>query len=119
MNYVNINAVEMADAIAGVSAVGQDPRPHLDASQTRRQSGGDAAADRLDMRQIVEKMQEQLDSMNVSLQYSTYGDRGEKIAIAVVNKETGELIREIPSKELQALYAKMSELAGMIFNREI
>ena len=116
---MNISAVDMTEAIAGVSAIGQDPRPHLDTAQTRQQSAGDAAADRLDMRQIVEKMQEQLDSMNVSLQYSTYGDHGEKIAVAVVNKETGELIREIPSKELQALYAKMSELAGMIFNREI
>lgn len=116
---MNISAVEVSDAIVGVPAVAQEPRPPLDASQTRQQAGGEAAVDRVEMQEIVEKMQEQIDSMNVSLQYSTYGDRGEKIAVAVVNKETGELIREIPSKELRALYAKMSELAGMIFNREI
>jgi flagellar protein FlaG len=68
---------------------------------------------------IVEKMQEQIDSMNVSLQYSTYGDRGKNIAVTVVNKNTGEVIREIPPKEIQDLYAKMNELAGMIFNRQI
>jgi uncharacterized FlaG/YvyC family protein len=57
--------------------------------------------------------------MNVSLQFYTYGENGENIAVVVADKETGEVIREIPSKEIQNLYAKMSELAGMIFNRQV
>ncbi len=65
---------------------------------------------------MVEQMQSHLDSMNVSLQYSFYGAHGEKVAVNVVNRETGEVIREIPAKEMQALQTKMSELVGMIFN---
>jgi flagellar protein FlaG len=115
---VNISTVDMSGAIAGVSAAVTEPRPPLGSPQTRQASDEGPDASLKATQEIVKKMQEQIDSMNVSLQYSTYGDHGEKIAVAVVNKETGELIREIPSKELRALYAKMSELAGLIFNRE-
>ena len=54
--------------------------------------------------------------MNVSLQYSFYGVNDEKVAVIVVDRETGEVIREIPTKEMQALQTKMGELVGMIFN---
>ena len=82
----------------------------------QRSSGNDAPVSNEQVRQMVEQMQSHLDSMNVSLQYSFYGDDGEKVAITVVNRDTGEIIREIPSKEMQALQVKMSELVGMIFN---
>ena len=116
---MNVGAVDMNGAIASGPVAATEPRIPVVSSQASPPSGGDAAAKEHQIKEIVEKMQEQIDSMNVSLQYSTYGEHGEKIAVAVVNKETGELIREIPSKELQNLYAKMSELAGMIFNRMI
>ena len=64
-------------------------------------------------------MQSHISDMNVSLEFSTYGEHGENIAVVVADKETGEVIREIPSREIQSLYAKMSELAGIIFNRKI
>ena len=114
---MNVSAVDMSAAIADVPAVVMEPRAQL--GQTRQASAGDPETNKKEIKQVVEKMQEQIDSMNISLQYSTYGPHGENIAIAVVNKETGELIREIPPKELRSLYAKMSEIAGMIFNREI
>jgi flagellar protein FlaG len=71
------------------------------------------------LRQQVAEMQSQISKMNVSMQFSTYGEHGEKIAVVVADKETGEVIREIPSQEIQTLYAKMSELAGIIFNRQV
>lgn len=70
------------------------------------------------MKQMVMEMQKQINSMNVSLQFSTYGENGEKIAVVVADKNSGEVIREIPSKELQNLYAKMREITGLIFNTQ-
>ncbi len=80
--------------------------------------GGDGNVSPEQVKQMVAEMQYQLDSMNISLQYSFYGAHDEKIAIKVVNKETGDIIREIPPKEMQALQVKMSELCGMIFNEK-
>jgi uncharacterized FlaG/YvyC family protein len=63
-------------------------------------------------------MQGQLDSMNISLQYSVYGDKDDKVAVRVVDKDTGKVIREIPPKEIQALQDQMSKLVGMIFDHK-
>jgi flagellar protein FlaG len=68
--------------------------------------------------QMVDDMKICIKRMNVSIQFSTYGDHGEKMAITVANKETGEVIREIPPKEIRNLYARMTELAGIIFDKE-
>jgi flagellar protein FlaG len=116
---VNISAVSTVSATAGGQASVAQARPLPEISPTPPAGRTDGDARQREVKRIVEKMQEQIDNMNVSLQYSTYGDHGEKIAISVVNKETGELIREIPSEELRNLYARMSELEGMIFNKVI
>jgi flagellar protein FlaG len=69
------------------------------------------------MRGMVNDIQENLSNLSVSLQFSTYGKNNSQICIVVTEKETGKIIREIPSKELQALSAKMSEVVGLIFNK--
>lgn len=116
---MNIGAVDMNGTVTGSVAHVPAQRPQTEAFQASQVPSEDPQVSRETVQQIVEKMQEQIDSMSVSLQYSTYGRNGERTAVAIVNKETGELIREIPTEELQKLYTKMSELAGMIFNREI
>jgi uncharacterized FlaG/YvyC family protein len=69
-------------------------------------------------RQVAAEMQRQIERMNVSLAFTTYGG-GDKFAVVIADKVTGEVIREIPSRELQELYTKMDELSGMLFNRQV
>jgi len=66
--------------------------------------------------EIVAQVQEYIDRMNVSVTFSTYGENKERISIAVIEKETGKVIREFPPEELKNLYTKMQELVGMIFS---
>ena len=107
----------MRGTITSVPAAVIAPKKTTGSSRSGQTSGeGRAQVSHAEIKQMVEEMQSHLDSMNVSLQYSFYGDDGEKVAVIVVNRETGEVIREIPSKEMQALQTKMSELVGMIFN---
>lgn len=73
--------------------------------------------DRAKMQRMVEDMQLNLSHLDVSLTFSTYGKDNDDVSIVVSEKATGKVIREIPSKELQALYTKMQELVGMIFDK--
>jgi uncharacterized FlaG/YvyC family protein len=114
MNVISANAS---------SAVPASPPAVIDVL-SRDQSRSDertkaAAASGEDISRMIDEMQSHIKRMNVSLTFSTYGDHGEKVAVIVSDDETGEIIREIPAKEIQNLYGKMSELAGMIFNRQI
>ena len=110
---MNISGVNVSGAMADAPVAAAAPRKNF---PSQGQAAQNADAGREKIGQIVDKMQSQIDSMNVSLTFSTYGNRDENIAVVVANKDTGKVIREIPAKEIQALYAKMSELAGMILN---
>ena len=113
---MDISGVELSHTITGRADIAVAPLLRAGSSHTKQAAAEDA---KVDQEVMTHSMQNQLDSMNVSLKYFTYGDSGERIAIAVVNTITGEVVREIPSKELRALYAKMNELVGMILNMQI
>jgi len=113
---VNISSVDMSGAMTSASLTMDAPARTTGSSQPVQAKGGDVST--LQVKQMVADMQGQLDSMNVSLKYSLYGKHDKNIAVKVVNKDTGEVIREIPPKEMQALQSKMSELVGMIFNEK-
>ena len=108
---MNISGVSVSGAMTVAPAIAAAPR-QTTSPQGRTSQAGSAQ----EVEQMIGEMQSQIDRMNVSLTFSTYGDRGENVSVVVVNKETGKVIREIPSKEIQHLYAKMSELAGIILN---
>lgn len=48
--------------------------------------------------------------VETDLSFSTYGPRNERVAVVVKNKHTGEIIREIPSKEMQKLHVHLDML---------
>ncbi len=67
---------------------------------------------------LVSEIQNRLTSLNINVSFSTYGGEGERTAVVVTERDTGDLIREFPPEELQNLYTKMDELVGMIFSNE-
>jgi len=113
---MNISSVDLSGVPAVSSVAGIAPGNTVESPPSAQKTGGHADVGPAQVKQMVEDMQSHLDSMNVSLQYSLYGEHDNKIAVKVVNKGTGEVIREIPAKEVQSLQAKMSEMVGMIFN---
>ena len=110
---MNISGISVSGAMADAPVAAAAPRR---TPSPQGQEARDAVASSAQVKQMVDKMQSQIDSMNVSLTFSTYGNSDENIAVVVANKETGKVIREIPPKEIQKLYTKMSEVAGMILN---
>lgn len=76
------------------------------------------AASSEQIKQMIDEIQQQLASLNVGLEFSRYGRDGERIAVVVADKETGDVIREIPSRDIQNLYNKISDLTGIIFDRQ-
>lgn len=110
---MNTGAVESSYPVTIASNVGEQKRQATSATYPPLD---DQPASDEQLSFMVKQMQDRIQQMNVSLEFNTYGHRGEKVAVVVADKETGEVIREIPPKELQNLYARMTELAGLIFN---
>jgi len=72
-----------------------------------------------DMRVMAEDLQNNLKVLHdVNLQFSVHQASGQ-VVVAVTDKESGELIREIPSREMLRLSAKLEEMMGMLFDQKI
>jgi flagellar protein FlaG len=112
---VNIATVDTNSAMTMASVAVAAPRLNVTAQKA---AGGDAAVNSEQVKAMFQAIQSQIQRMNVSLEFSRYGDRGERIAVVVSDKATGEVIREIPSREIQQLYNSINDLAGMIFDKQ-
>ena len=55
---------------------------------------------------------------NVAIQFSVHDPTG-RIIIRVVDKETEDLIREIPAEEFLDLAAKLDEMIGILFDQKV
>ena len=89
------------------------------AGNLAKESGISQPVDNKTIQELMAKARERLDCKSISITFSTYGKKNEKISISVTEKETGKVIREIPPEELQRLSAKMEELMGVIFNDQV
>lgn len=69
--------------------------------------------------QALQQIQSHMESMNIGLSFSRYGNKGEEISVIVTDKDTGKVIREIPPKDIQELHTKLGELIGLIFNHSV
>ncbi|WP_206770678.1 flagellar protein FlaG [Pseudoalteromonas sp. bablab_jr011] len=71
-------------------------------------------------REQLEKMAQQLQDfmgeMNRSLQFQVDEESGRDV-IKVVDKNSGELIKQYPSEEVLSLVAKLSETAGFLIDQ--
>jgi len=111
-SVANIPSVEGGNTIT--PPVMQQKAAH--ASGEVKTGQADKQPDREQLQAMIEDIQAQIDTLSVSVHFSTYGKDGENVKIVITEKDTGKVIREIPSEALQKLYAKMSELVGMIFS---
>jgi len=55
---------------------------------------------------------------NVGLQFSVFEETGQTV-VRVVDKDTGELVRQIPTKELLELAARLEDMMGILFDKQV
>jgi flagellar protein FlaG len=68
------------------------------------------------LREIAEDLQSGLNMIhNVDLQFSVHEASG-RIMVTVKEASTGQVIREIPPREILNLAAKLDEMIGLIFD---
>ena len=74
---------------------------------------------------VAEKLQQAVDSINEFFEINhselkfVYHEGLEEYFVQLVNSETEEIVREIPSKKLLDVYYEMQKLIGMIVDERI
>lgn len=73
---------------------------------------------REEARAVAESLEEYMEVLKTSIGFSI-NESTNKIIVTVTNKDTNEIIRQIPSEEMLALKEKMKELTGIIFSKSV
>ncbi len=95
-------------------------------SQTRTfdVSGQEEAEKNLSAEQVNELVREttvSLNEMSSLLKYGikfAYDDKVSEMLVNVIEKDTNRVIRQIPSKEILAMRARMAEMVGLLVDQE-
>ena len=66
---------------------------------------------------MVEALQELTQTLNTSMNF-TVNETTKGIVVEIVDKETDDVIRQIPPEELVAIQEKMMDLTGFLLNNE-
>jgi flagellar protein FlaG len=109
------------------NAVGQIPRS--DRAQTLRPVESPERAgkkgqqeDRLNAKatkELVEELNDYMDDLKTSLGFSIREELNHQVVVEIKNRQTDELIKQIPSEELLKIRERMAELTGFLFDQSV
>jgi len=88
------------------------------AQKKSQQSGEKDELGREKLEKMAQQLQDFMGEMNRSLQFQVDEDSGRDV-IKVVDKNSGELIKQYPSEEVLSLVAKLSETAGFLIDQTV
>ena len=106
----SVTTTKMAEA-APVVPNRSDPERPKEATGTTRENREDVQL----LQEVLEVAQNHFQVSDVGLAFSVHGDTG-RIQVSVTDKETGDLIREIPSEQILNLMANIDEMMGILFD---
>ena len=71
-----------------------------------------------DADRIVDSLNNTMDKLQTRLGFRIGDDDNRTIIVSIINRETDEVIRQIPSEELLEIQDKMKELTGILLNEK-
>lgn len=71
-----------------------------------------------DLEKVVKSMNDFLQPANTHIKFELHEELNEYY-VTVVDNQTNEVVREIPSKKLLDIYSKMTEFMGLLFDKKI
>lgn len=67
---------------------------------------------------VVQQLQDFVETLNRGIAFTVDQESGKDV-IKVTNRESGELVRQIPSEEVLLLASRLSEATGLLVNTEV
>lgn len=66
---------------------------------------------------LVKEIQSYLDNLNIQLQFKVREKTGDMV-VRVLDRESGDVIRQLPPEDLLELRDKLDELRGVLFDKK-
>ncbi|GAA67076.1 flagellar protein FlaG [Pseudoalteromonas sp. BSi20429] len=107
-------------AIDDVKQVDAQNQQNLQQNQYKNNDQDEKAQplEREQLEQMAQQLQDFMGEMNRSLQFRVDEDSGRDV-IKVLDKNSGEVIKQYPSEEVLSLVSKLSESAGILIDQTV
>ncbi|NVL89818.1 MAG: flagellar protein FlaG [Desulfobacterales bacterium] len=95
-------------------------KPKPKAAEPEKTSSGNKEERKPDaelLQQMLNVAQEHFHIRNIGLEFSVHKETN-RIKVTVFDKDTGEMVREIPPQEVLNLVAKIDEMMGILFDKK-
>ncbi len=69
-------------------------------------------------RKLVDEVQSYLDNLNIELEFNIREKTGD-IVVRVLDRKSGDVIRQLPPEDLLELRDKLDELRGALFDKKV
>ncbi|MBW1739575.1 MAG: flagellar protein FlaG [Deltaproteobacteria bacterium] len=96
----------------GPKSKGPDPPKEPERSPVKKEEKIEDAEFLQDMLEVAQK---HFNVQNIGLEFAVDGGTG-RIKVTVLDKETGEIVREVPPQQVLDLMAKIDEMMGILFD---
>lgn len=95
--------------------IGKDEKTQTDKAKGEKSATG---MDSGEAKDLVDEVESYLKDFNVQLDFSIAEKTGD-VVVKVINRDTGDVIRQIPPEELIQFREKLKELRGVLFDGKI
>ena len=75
-------------------------------------------AERVNLEEVAQKLQEFMGSINTSLRFSVDEEAGRDV-IKVIDKDSGDLVRQFPSEEVLDVIKSLSKATGSLLDEQV
>ena len=121
---LNINSAQKGEVTSSYQAQSQVNQnadeqktiPNTSAANNNKVSETELSPEKLE--KVVQQLQEFMGEMNRSLQFKVDEDSGRNV-IKVIDKESGDLVKQYPSEEVLGIVAKLAEATGVLVDFKV
>lgn len=133
MEISNVRAEVSREVVSGLPAQQIDREAQVRAQVRPVEKSAEAARNALDENRLrreqekkatpsevqaaVEEVQARMDQMGTNLQF-TMDKEAKDLVVKVTDKNSGDLIRQIPSEDVLRLRKKLEEVTGLLFDKK-
>ncbi|MDA8134459.1 MAG: flagellar protein FlaG [Desulfobacteraceae bacterium] len=122
---MNINTSTAVKEMAPIEIAGAPSRTGTAENNQIRQSSGRAKEEQNrvlstnEAKELTREMNEIMDDLQTSLGFSIREELNSQIVVQKKNRDTNELIKQIPAEELLDIRQKMKEFTGLILDQSV
>jgi flagellar protein FlaG len=77
------------------------------------------AAPITEIKELADTLNDYMDDLQTNLGFFIHEELNHQVIVEIKNRETDELVKQIPSEEMVAIREKMAELTGLLLDKSV